>query len=84
MNFSYSASDAKGVPVPARRTTARVLAGVLAGAALVAGIAASAAGTTGLQRSVADSVWGAVAPQPVDPPTAASASAATLDDSVWG
>ncbi|MGV9271349.1 hypothetical protein ACWDRR_42680 [Kitasatospora sp. NPDC003701] len=67
--------------MPARKITRRALAGLAAGAALTVGLSL-AASTPTEPRHVADSVWGAVAPEPT--PTVAPEPTATLADSVWG
>ncbi|MFJ2863660.1 hypothetical protein [Kitasatospora sp. NPDC087314] len=69
--------------MPKRKTYRAVVVGILASIGLAVGIGLSAGTPVDSPTHVADTIWGAVPPQPSPTPTV-TASAAALDDTIWG
>ncbi|MFJ5070277.1 hypothetical protein ACIQC7_28090 [Kitasatospora sp. NPDC088556] len=69
--------------MPKRKTYRAIVVGILASAGLAVSIGLSAGTPAEGPAHVADTIWGAVPPQPSPTPTV-TASAAVLDDTIWG
>ena len=67
-----------------KRTTRLATIGILASIGLAIGIGlATSAPAAPNPTTVADTIWGVLPPQPSPTPTV-TASAATVDDTIWG